>query len=181
MEPLGIKRKLLLIIYNFDPERPYDPEWPSGSSGSYWDGSKWHCRLLMTLNDPPTLNDPHILLTLNGPGKGTFILTPNDPDPPRYAVGTFGVTLNDPGQSETTCCTPNANRFQVIRPFAQPLTLANARIVPLTLTGKPKQLAVSCNPNRPWMTTQFMILNDPEWPSIILTLNDPPKGHWGSF
>ena len=49
----------------------------------------------MTLNDPPTLNDPRIFLTLDGPGKGTYILTPNDPDPPRYAVGNLGVTLND--------------------------------------------------------------------------------------
>ena len=33
------------------------------------------------------------------------------------------MTLNDPRQSETTCCTPNAIRFQAIRPFAQLLTL----------------------------------------------------------
>ena len=58
-------------------------------SGSYFYGPKWHCRLLMTLNDP------RIFLILDGPGKGPFLLTPNDPDPPRYAVGYFGVTLND--------------------------------------------------------------------------------------
>ena len=71
------------------------PQGPQGHSGSYLYGSKWHCRLLMTLNDPPTLNDPRIFLTLDGPGKGTFILNPNDPDPPGYAFGNFRVTLND--------------------------------------------------------------------------------------
>ena len=38
-------------------------------------------------------NDPHIFLTLGGPGEGTFFLflTPNDSDPPRDAVGNSGI------------------------------------------------------------------------------------------
>ena len=50
----------------------------------------------MTLNDPLTLNDPCLFMTLVGPGKGPFFLTPNDPDPPRYAVENFKRTLGDP-------------------------------------------------------------------------------------
>ena len=85
------------------------------------------------------------------PWKRHFYFDPEWPWPPKIRRWKFSgdpewpcMTLNDPHQSETTSCTPNATRFQVIRPFAPTPTP----------TPNPSQRKVSAtNPNRQAKTT----------------------------